>query len=88
MFSTRRHMRERVERSSRAWRHVSGLLPKVSPLVGRFGDGDPGGRVTCRRWVIRKVAEVVSPVMEVFLAMFPKNLPFSEKIQALGSDTM
>ena len=81
-------MRERVKRSSREWQRVSGLLPEVSSPVGRSGDGDLGERVTYRRWVAEKVVGVVTPTMEVFIAIFPKNLPFSEQIQALGSDTM
>ena len=64
-------------------RRVSRLL-EVSQPVGRSGDDDPGGRVKFWRWVVG----VVSLVMKVFLAIFPKNLPFSEQIQALGSDTM
>ena len=63
---------------------VSGLLPEISLLVGRSGEGDSGGGVTCRRWVIG----VVSLEMQVFLMIFPKNLPFFEQIQPLGSDTM
>ena len=51
MFSMRQRVRERAERSSRTWRCMSGLLSEVSPSVGRSGDGDLGGRVTCRRWV-------------------------------------
>ena len=46
---THQRVRERSERSNRAWRHVSGLLQEVSPPIGRSGDDDPGGRVTCRR---------------------------------------
>ena len=51
MFSMRQRVRERAERSSRTWRCMSGLLSKVSLPVGRSGDNDLGGRVTCRRWV-------------------------------------
>ena len=70
------------------WRRLSGLLLEGSSSVGRSGGGDLGERVTCRRWVVEKVAEVVTPVMEVFIAIFPKNLSFFEQIQVLGSDTM
>ena len=67
---------------------MSGLFPEVSPPVGRSGDGDPGGRVTCRRWVAGKVTGVVLSPMKVFLSVFLKKLPFLEQIQALGSDAM
>ena len=78
---------------------MSGLLSEVSPLMGGFGDGDPGGRVTCRRWVAGKFVGVLLPVDEGFFTIFPKDFPFSEQIfpkdfpfseqiQALGSDTI
>ena len=56
--------------------------------MGGFGDGDPGGRVTCRRWVAGKFVGVLLPVDEGFFTIFPKDFPFSEQIQALGSDTI
>ena len=88
MFSMRRCVRERSERCSHTRRLVSGLLPKISPLVGRSGDSDSSGGVTCRRWAVGKVAGVVSHAMQVFLAIFQRNLPFFEQIQVLGFDTI
>ena len=77
MFSTCPHTSMREREGQEKQPRVSGLLSEVSLSMGRFDDDDPGGRVTCRRWV----AGVVSLTMEVFLVISQKIYPFLNKFK-------